>query len=299
MAEDQEEGESHAPIIIKRKKKVVAGDGHGSSAWKIAYADFVTAMMAFFLLLWLLNVTTAEQRSGIADYFSPTPFSSDTATAGGDSFFSGSAIKDTPGDTSEGGMGVVPPVVTAGPKAAPGDPSTTGDGDKEAEKVSEAIRDKLTAEGMLEDFGKNVRVDRTREGIRIQIVDGEDFAMFYAASADMRPRAESLLANVTEVVRDMPQDVVIEGHTDAARFSSDSDYNNWDLSSERANTARRVMRGAELARSRIARVEGHADTNPLTEDPYEPANRRIAIILLRGTGDESADPQDAGRADAP
>ena len=309
---NNDEDNAAPPIIIKRVKK--AAHGHHGGAWKVAYADFVTAMMAFFLLLWLLQATTEEQKLGIADYFAPASVARNTSGSGGllggrtftkkganpnDQTPVGVIIKlptnppdwDNTGDpvestaTEETGAGTQE-------ESAPEQPSETELeemlAEREAEQFAEAERALRAAiEGVpeLESLVNNLVIDQTPEGMRIQIVDEEGKSMFPSGSAQMFEHTRKLIALVVDAVGTLPQRIAVKGHTDAAPFVNDNGYSNWELSTDRANSSRRALIEAGLPSARIASVVGLADTEHLDENnPLSPRNRRISIILLRENG---------------
>ena len=309
MAQDE-----NKPIIIKKVKKG-GGHGHHGGAWKVAYADFVTAMMAFFLLLWLLNATTEEQKRGIADYFSPSSVAPSSSGAGG---VLGGQSMDMEGqlnsDRSPTGITISIPTSTeekdpdeAGEETAsgtgsdPGEQSAEGSDPaglssedlekemaaREAEQFEEAetaLRQAIEGVPELQELAENLLVDQTPEGMRIQIVDRDKTSMFPSGSASMLPRTRQLMGLVADAISRTPNRVAIKGHTDSTAFSSGSGYSNWELSTDRANASRRALIEAGLTASRIESVAGRADQEPLIpEDPTSPQNRRISIILLRET----------------
>ncbi len=294
------------PIIVKKIKK--GGHGHHGGAWKVAYADFVTAMMAFFLLLWLLNTTSPEQKQGIAEYFAPAAVSSSTSGAGG--VLGGSSFSDE-GARRAGASGVViqntPPRPSRKPTKSESGESAGGKTDQRAESASVAS---LSAEALdkaialreaalfeqaamslrqamqdlpdLAELSKNLIVDQTPEGMRIQLVDQEGRAMFPPDSAEPYERTKTLLREVAKVIDRLPNRVSISGHTDAAPYYAPDGSTNWEMSSDRANAARRIIQETGIDDERIAQVVGKGGADPLfPDDPYLPANRRIAIVLLR------------------
>ncbi len=281
------------PIIIKKKKG--GHDEHHGGQWKVAYADFVTAMMAFFLMMWLLNATTEEQRDGIADYFSPTSVS--RSTSGGGGMLAGRTVaKDGALVHDRAPMGVnikLPPAENLdtpnqdGEKAR--EPSEEDirrelvEKEKERfEKAAEKLRQAIEASPDLRELKDQLRIDQTPEGLRIQIIDKLNSSMFASGSAKPNPAARKLLARIGQAIVNMPNDVSIKGHTDAIPYSSDSGYTNWELSADRANASRRVLLDAGLQPERLAEVVGRADQDLLLpEDPTNPKNRRISVILLR------------------
>ncbi len=281
------DGENTPIIIIKKIKK--GGHGHHGGAWKVAYADFVTAMMAFFLLLWLLNVTTDEQRRGIADYFSPASLSRQSGGAGG----------------VMGGTVIAPDGAMSSQSAPIGMPEAIPDTESESEMdaevdeesfeemlakreeeqfaaAEEALRAAIDDVPELREMAKNLLIDRTPEGMRIQIVDQAGKSMFPLGRASMFDHTLQLLNLVADAIKDLPQQIAIKGHTDAAPFVSKNGYSNWELSTDRANASRRALVAAGLPAERIASVAGRADQEPLlVEKPFDAQNRRISIILLR------------------
>ena len=315
-------GGNEQTIIIKKKKK--HGDhAHHGGAWKVAYADFVTAMMAFFLLLWLLNVTTDEQRRGIADYFDPASISRESSGSGG---VLGGLTVGSPGQLSspssrysmdrslpgrpeaaddsntldEGAAeDAADPerVVAEHPYASLGnDADVEGLNAGEARELLEAIeeqqfeaaerllREAIARDPELAQLAENLLIDRTPEGLRIQIIDRDRYSMFPRSSARMYERTRQLLGLVARAIADMPNRLAISGHTDATPFPDGADYDNWDLSAERANESRRALAEAGVDPSRVARVVGLSDTDLLmADDPSNPRNRRISIVLLRHT----------------
>ncbi len=281
-------------IIIKKIKK--GGGGHHGGAWKIAYADFVTAMMAFFLLLWLLNSVTQEQLEGISNYFAPVSVSASTSGSGG--MLGGQTI-------SEGAMvsTMAPPTVTdelPEPKASKDssesvDEETGGPpGDADAEQQVRQKEDQQFKEAektlhqaiknvpALQKLSESLLIDNTPEGLRIQLVDQEGLPMFPSGSSELYPYAVKLLRLVAEAIKELPQKITISGYTDAVKYVTDNGYSNWELSADRANASRRALIHMGVDAGRIARVVGKADTEPLLpDDPTNARNRRLSIVLLR------------------
>lgn len=284
-----------APIIVKKIKK--GGHGHHGGAWKVAYADFVTAMMAFFLLLWLLNVTTSEQKAGIADYFSPSSASTSQSGAGG--VMGGTSMQTEGAQVSNLG---VPSAVSSisppeeGKKDDGADDSAPSEIDEAEflaklaeieqqsfEEARDQIRQAISQDPDLAGLEDNIIIDMTPEGLRIQIVDQHDESMFASGSSQISKRVRRLIKQITKAIAPLPNRLSISGHTDSAGFAG-SDYSNWELSSDRANASRRALLKAGLDPERIKRVSGKADTSPMIpDDPSNPGNRRISIILLRET----------------
>jgi chemotaxis protein MotB len=293
---DPQEPRQPGPIVVKRVKK--ADHGHHGGAWKVAYADFVTAMMAFFLLLWLLASTDQETREGLADYF--TPAGSPSASASG----AGGVL---------GGLSVASPGSLSGPssrmsleRSLPGRPAhevqsarlDSGTADDGAADPADAAAEPMDAAAERAAFDAaeraleralaaapaergRVLVDRTPEGLRIQILDEDDEAMFASGSAAMRDGTRDLLGMVAVAVADLPHRLSLRGHTDAAPFAG-AGYDNWELSSDRAHASRRALVGAGLDPARVVEVVGLADTELLIPAaPRDARNRRISIVLLR------------------
>ena len=287
-------GANTAPIVIKKVKKVVGG-GHHGGAWKVAYADFVTAMMAFFLLMWLINTTSPEQKRGIADFFAPASVSQTTSGSGG--ILAGTALAESGVRHAEGA-----PVMmrSSGPSNAeePGAQTNSGAGelepspgalarakalreDTQFDKAEQSIRQAIQDMPDIAELSKNVLMEKTPEGLRIQIVDQEGRSMFAPGEARLTERAQRLIAAVSGVVLDMPNRVSISGHTDMSAPPRKG-YSNWELSSDRANAARKILSANGVPGDRIYQVSGKADSEPLfPDDPDQPGNRRISITLLR------------------
>jgi chemotaxis protein MotB len=307
------------PIIIKKVIKVT-GHGHHGGSWKVAYADFVTAMMAFFLLLWLLNVTTDEKKMGIADYFAPASISRQQSGGGG--VLGGTAMTVNGAlKTATAPQTVVVNVDTpmreenqGGEKDADKDKEHDKDFDKQKDKdkdkdfdrpsakpndaaiqkavtereqkvfeeTAERLRMALANNPELDGLAKHLLIDQTPEGLRIQIVDQDRESMFPVGSAKVPDRTRQLLVNIARVMDRLPNRVSITGYTDSTPYRSENGYGNWELSADRANASRRMLIDSGLAAQRVVQVTGKADTEPLfPTDPSQPGNRRIAIVLLR------------------
>ncbi len=282
-------------IIVKKVKK--AAHSHHGGAWKVAYADFVTAMMAFFLLLWLLNATTDEQKKGIADYFSPASLSRRTSGAGG--VMGGTVIAEEGALTDQtAALNIaknVPSSEQASTDFGPNDGRSIEDlsreeldelmARREQEQFDEAartLRQAIEAVPDLKELAQNIIIDHTPEGMRIQIVDQHGKSMFPLGQANMFDHTRRLMDLVADAISRLPQKIAIKGHTDAAPFVSNTGYSNWELSTDRANASRRALIEAGIDPSRIDSVAGRAAQELLTpENPYDPRNRRISIILLR------------------
>jgi chemotaxis protein MotB len=272
-----------APIIVK-KVTIIEG-GHHGGAWKVAYADFVTAMMAFFLLLWLLGATEENQRKGIADYFTPTLVKMRQGSAGADGLLGGSSLTDV--DNYPHAMGqtgtksiTVPRGVTGGPVEG------GGRGELDSEKLKElrdTIEKKLVQRRQLSHLARQVRVMRAPEGIRIDLMDNADFAMFELGTTILTKDARGLLEVMADTLKDESAPLILRGHTDSLPWRSGVAANNWSLSSGRAEATRQALVLGGVAQRHIVRIEGVADTEPLvSDDPADPRNRRISLLLLDG-----------------
>ncbi len=290
-------------IIIKKVKK--GGHAAHGGAWKVAYADFVTAMMAFFLLLWLLNAVSQEQLEGISDYFSP--ISTDTSTSGGGGLMAGkmvsnkgvfetdaappSAVVNLPISRDHGSDAEAMARNAAEGTGSSSDNLAEQSAEREEQQFRQAeeqLRLAIESAPKLKQLVKSLLVDNTPEGLRIQIIDQERLPMFPRGSAEMYLHTRKILELVAKVVQQMPQAIAISGHTDATKFTTDNGYSNWELSADRANAARRILIRRGVPEKSIARVVGMAATNPLLADePEAPGNRRLTVVLLRGSGEQS------------
>jgi chemotaxis protein MotB len=282
------------PIVIRKVKKVVGG-GHHGGAWKVAYADFVTAMMAFFLLMWLINTTSPEQKRGIADYFAPASVSETTSGSGG--ILGGAAL----GQDGAKGAGTMSIIEELSPESRNPDDGRAEDGAQNTlEPSTEALREALqkreqaafasAAQSLrqalqdmpeLAELSKNIIIDQTPEGLRIQLVDQEGRSMFNSGSAQPNDRARILLRAISRVINQLPNRISIYGHTSANLDGAKSE-GDWPLSANRADASRRILQGAGVDPDRVYQVSGKATSEPLyPDDPTLPGNRRIAIVLLR------------------
>ncbi len=350
MAKRKGEG---GTIVLKRIEE--GGHGHHGGAWKVAYADFVTAMMAFFLLMWLLNATTEEQRRGLADFFNPTnvmatgasgvgmPFGGRTQNSVGNMASDAGTLtaqrgprptitdleeeddSTTPAEPfarREGPRGeeeTPPPQVAApggqghfgleggaqgpGGAQAQAQAHTAQEGLSETEaarltdaalraelarreeaalqRAAEQLRESLRADPALAEVARQLMVEVTQEGLRIQLLESDGTPMFATGNAQPSERARAAIRAVAQAAQRLPNPVSVTGHTDSTPFRGGG-RSNWDLAAERANAARRLLTEAGLPESRLAQVSGLADREPLLRDrPEAPANRRVAITLLR------------------
>ncbi|WP_424832041.1 flagellar motor protein MotB [Ruegeria sp.] len=270
-----------APIIIK-KKRVSGGDGHHGGAWKVAYADFVTAMMAFFMLMWLLNATTEKQRKGLADYFSPT-IPVNPSSGGGDGAFGGNNMFSEQTLVMDGrGATSLKPTIAKEARGSTGVDSDGG-GDHSTEEFTSLEAHLLgrTGESAVSDkLLKHIITRVTDEGLVVEMFDTEDQPLFESASdkpTDMMRALTLLVARSSDLVTNA---VAVEGHVRSeplvlARNPS------WDLSSSRARVVRQMLQNKGVPAERFDRIAGHADRELVTENPMEPRNNRIEIIFLR------------------
>jgi chemotaxis protein MotB len=262
-------------------------------------------MMAFFLLLWLLNAVTQEQLEGISDYFSP--ISTDSSTSGGAGLMAGEKVSSNgvfDSDAASPGAVVELPVSRdhgtdsesmtlnadegVGPSSDDSAQKLAHVEDQQFGKAEEQLRLAIEGAPQLKQLAKSLLVDNTPEGLRVQIIDQERLPMFPRGSAEMYLHTRKILELVAKVIQQMPQDIAISGHTDATKFAASNGYSNWELSADRANAARRALIKSGVPPERIARVVGKAATDPLLADePEAPGNRRLTVVLLRGTGQQS------------
>ena len=299
------------PIIIKRVKK--GGHGKHSGAWKIAYADFVTAMMAFFLLMWLLGSTTEGDRKGIADYFSaPLRLSWMGGSGAGDASSvvrgGGTDMTRTTGQVKEGDVRA--PKRTLNLQALQADQRRAEVA--RLEQLRQKVEQMIASDPKLAGMKGQIRLDMTRDGLRIQIVDEHNRPMFDSGSAVVKPYMRDLLQAIGSVLTEVPNHLTLEGHTDAQPFAGgDRGYSNWELSSDRANASRRELVAGGLPEDRMLLVQGLASSNLFVPgEPANPMNRRISIIVMnrdaedrllkllpsQGEGDPQTGPGDAAAA---
>jgi chemotaxis protein MotB len=289
MAEDK----NKRPIVIKRIKKVAAG--HHGGAWKIAYADFVTAMMAFFLLMWLLGSTAKGDLKGISEYFK-TPLK--VALAGGSGSGDSSSIvkgggKDltrSEGQVKSGELPSEKKIINL--KAAQQEFRRI---EKESElnklkELKENIEKAIESSLKLQQFKSQILLDITSEGLRIQIVDEKNRPMFQSGRAQLEPYTREILHAIGQTLNDVPNKVSISGHTDAAAYSAGGKgYSNWELSADRANASRRELISGGMADEKIVRVVGLSSAVLFKkDDPLSPSNRRISLIVMNKKAEEAA-----------
>ncbi len=291
--------DTQQPIVVKRIRKVAAA-GHGG-AWKIAYADFITAMMAFFLLMWLLGSTAQGDLEGIADQFlNPLKVSLQGGSGSGDS---SSVIKGGGEDLSRSlgqkKRGDVNTRRSINLDAAKGREEYRVDGEDDG---MAAIRERarlvelkgriealIEADPKLRSFRNQILMDVTFEGLRIQIVDEQNRPMFNTASDHLQPYTRDLLQAIGRALNDVPNRLILSGHTDAAQYAGgERGFSNWELSANRANASRRELIAGGLAPVKVVRVVGLAETVPFkTDDLFDPTNRRISIIVMNRRKEEA------------
>ncbi len=293
-------------VIVKRYKR--GGGGHHGGAWKVAYADFVTALMAFFLVMWLVTAVSKDQRAAIFDYFKNP------------SMEPGKSVKPAPGMAGPGGASTSPinlhgalderrPPIAVKPQVPARNVSPASDPHKRTEQEELALaRDAVNAserkqlDSLMEDLKKAVEnsqalspfkdqllLDITPEGLRIQIVDQQNRPMFDSGSAHLKPYTERILTELARYLNTVPNRLSLTGHTDAAPYAGASGRTNWDLSSERANAARRALEAAGLSTDKTARVVGLSSSVLFDRtDPRNPINRRISIIVMTRQAERDA-----------
>ena len=287
--------EQKAPIIIKRVKKVTGG--HHGGAWKIAYADFVTAMMAFFLLMWLLGSTTKGDLEGIAEYFkTPLKVAMQGGSGSGDS---SSVIKGGGADlTRKEGQ------IKKGETEAEKKSYNLKAAQAELERIEAAnlkqlkkrLEKAIDANPTLRQFKRQLLIDITSEGLRIQIVDEQNRPMFNLASAELQPYTKIILREIGPVLNDVKNRVSLSGHTDDKPYANASrGYSNWELSADRANASRRELIAGGMDEAKMLRVVGLASSVPFNQAaPHDPVNRRISIIVMNKRTEEAITKEASG-----
>jgi chemotaxis protein MotB len=265
------------PIIVK-KITVVEG-GHHGGAWKVAYADFVTAMMAFFLLMWLLGATTEKQRKGIADYFTPTLVKMRQGSAGSFGLLGGSSLTDA--DNYQHRAGQTGTKTLTIPRDATGGPKDGGTKAKRTASLQQRLQQKLAASANLRKLAKQVHVSQTPEGIRLDLMDDAKFSMFRLGTTLLTPEASELLRAIGTVLAPEGSGVTVRGHTDSLQWKPGDAANNWSLSAGRAEATRQALMKSGVNEKRFRRIEGVADQEPLiTDNPTDPRNRRMSVLLM-------------------
>lgn len=288
-------GDKRPLIIVKRYRRAEAG--HHGGAWKIAYADFVTAMMAFFLVMWLVSSINKQQRAAIFEYFKNP------------SMEPGKSPRPAPGVMGPGGASTSPinlgggldaprvnamsptAQIGAGPQMAGAQPSheqttqpklTPQDEEhKRLEALLQQLREAIAKSQALQPFKDQLLIDIMPEGLRIQIVDAQNRPMFDVGSAQLKDYTVAILHELAPYLKSVPNRISIIGHTDAKPYAGVRGYTNWELSADRANAARRALVAAGLPEDKINRIVGLADSAPMDRaEPLSPINRRISIIVM-------------------
>lgn len=288
-------GEQKAPIIVKRVKKVTGG--HHGGAWKIAYADFVTAMMAFFLLMWLLGSTSKGDLNGIAEYFkNPLKVSMSGGDGSGDS---SSVIKGGGADLTRQ-AGQVKRGETEPEKKSYNLKAAKAELEREEAASLKTLKKKLDAavdaNPTLKQFKRQLLIDITSEGLRIQIVDEQNRPMFNLASAELQPYTKVILSEIGRVLNDVQNRISLSGHTDATPYANGHrGYGNWELSTDRANASRRALIAGGMDEAKMLRVVGLASSVPFNQaGPFDPINRRISIIVMNKRTEEAVTKEASG-----
>lgn len=304
--------ENNQPIIVKRVKK--SAGGHHGGAWKIAFADFATAMMAFFLVMWLMTTATPEQKKLISGYFQdPVGFSESASPYVID-------LGGTPTPAPDRTLNPEPSEEQSTAEEAPTEAELS---QAQAESIAEEVererlelllqelQNKVEEDPQLKNFKDQILFEITQDGLRIQIMDAENRPMFASGSAQLRPYFEDILLALTDTITAVPNKISLSGHTDAAPFVGRGGYGNWELSSDRANAARRVLVAGGYDEDQVARVVGYASSALFDrENPLNPVNRRIDIVVLtkkaqrvieneQGTGADAAAPPPGAQPAAP
>jgi chemotaxis protein MotB len=280
--------DTQRPIVIKRIKKVAPG-AHGG-AWKIAYADFVTAMMAFFLLMWLLGSTTKGQMEGIADYFK-TPLK--IALAGGEGSGDASSVIKGGGEDLTRKAGQEMRGATESSKDSLSLEKSRADRERmesiQFKDMKAKVEKLIESSKSLNSFKKQLKIDITNEGLRIQIIDDQNRPMFDTGGAAMKPYTREILRAIGQTLNELPNRISLSGHTDAQRYvTGERGYSNWELSADRANASRRELVAGGLEEGKIMRVVGLSDAVPFNkDDPADPVNRRISIIVMNAKAVEA------------
>ncbi len=277
-------------IIIKRGKKHHAA--HHGGAWKIAYADFVTAMMAFFMLMWILGATDENQRRGIADYFTPTIIQMKNS-GGSNGIMGGRALESEEGVAPRATMSGRRPVAMTGgggmraeakedavvPK--PVDAKVQSDDEEKFRTIEKRVAARVAGDPTLQGLKGQIRFVRVQDGLRIDIVERADFAMFGVGNARFSPAAAAMVKTVADAVGETPNRLTVRGHTDSLAYGTRGGANNWTLSTLRADATRQALAAAGIDEARFRRIEGVADTDPFNpQDRADPRNRRISVTLL-------------------
>jgi len=298
MAARAPHGSNQPPKIIYRKIYIEGGGGHHGGAWKVAYADFVTAMMAFFLLLWLLGATTEKQRKGIADYFAPTILNTKSLGVGGSGLFGGKSVTSEDKTGEEDGNSRLPTLVARIDDRAGG--KQMGSGKKGSLRSPEAVAaedrrnfselrrkvlEQIAARADLSKLSRHIRFVMTQDGMRIDLIDDANYSMFALGTTVLEKEASDLIGMVGDSIAHTGNPIMIRGHTDSVPYGDPRAMNNWTLATGRAEATRRRLAQAAIPEARFHRIEGVADREPIIADnPADPRNRRVAVTLLYRAG---------------
>lgn len=282
-----------APIIVIKKIKK-GGHGHHGGAWKIAYADFVTAMMAFFLLMWLLGSTSEGDLKGISEYFS-SPLK--VSLMGGKGSGTATSVIDAGGTDLARSVGQIKRGSnednrTSTDSSTPPTPATEAAEKVETQRLNQLkgeIERLIEASTLMKQFQNQIKLDITQEGLRIQIVDDKNRPMFDSGSAVLKDYMKGILRSLTTVLNEVDNKLTLSGHTDATPYASGAaGYSNWELSADRANASRREMMSAGMKESKVLRVVGLASSVPMKlDDEYASINRRIAIVVMNKRAEDA------------
>lgn len=285
--------ETKPTVIVRRVKKKGHAAHHGGS-WKVAYADFVTAMMAFFLVLWLVASTSKPERGAISEYFrNPSPLSGTSSTPApgmaGPGGASTSMIKlggaadvsrGTSNDPFQNQQESIPKAVA---------PDTRQQEKKQLEALMQELTEAISKSQALEPFKDQLLLDLTPEGLRVQIVDKQNRPMFDLGGATLKPYTQTILRELANYLNHVPNRISLTGHTDTAAYSTQHGYGNWELSADRANAARRALVDGGLDEAKVTRVVGLASSVLFDKtNPANPINRRISIVVMTRDAEASA-----------
>ncbi|MFT3976264.1 MAG: flagellar motor protein MotB [Sphingomonas bacterium] len=298
MAARAPHGTNVPPKVIYKKIYIEGDGGHHGGAWKVAYADFVTAMMAFFLLLWLLGATTEKQRKGIADYFAPTVLNTKSMGVGGSGVLGGKSILSKEQSGPDIGNSRLPSVMSkvesvaggpqmgAGKKGSLRSPEAMAAEDRRnfADLRRQVMR-RIEMRPELAKLSRHIRFVMTQDGMRVDLIDDANYSMFALGTTVLEPAASELIGMVGDSIAKTGNPIMIRGHTDSVPYGDPRAMNNWTLATGRAEATRRRLAQAGIPETRFNRIEGVADREPMIADnPADPRNRRVAITLLYRAG---------------
>jgi chemotaxis protein MotB len=291
MSEDDKQVRKEQPIIIK-KKKGHGGHGHHGGAWKVAYADFVTAMMAFFIVMWIL-ASSAQVKESVSSHFSkPGPFKFETTQGspvqiimGAPKQGKGPGSGTDPGSSKGTFMEFNPELrdslVSKLMEKAKIDSAKAQDIVKKAgDEIEKTLKELIQSKPELKEILSSIKIIMTKEGLRIELLETKDALFFEVGSAKVTEKAKFILINLAKEIGKLPNFVDIEGHTDIRKYAKNANYSNWELSADRANSSRRILETNGLFDGQIDKVTGFADKKLLTpENPFDVSNRRISILI--------------------